>query len=70
MFESKELHLRMEPLALRPLDEKVMFPQSVKNCREFEEVLGRVVRHCTDQEVITVTHAVSCCEVFMEDVIH
>jgi len=72
-IESEELHVRTEQLALRPLDEEVMFPmfpQSVKNCREFEEVLGQVVRRCTDQEVITEAHAVSCCDVFTEDVIH
>ena len=69
-IESEELHPRTEQLALRPLDEKVMFPQSAKNCCEFEEVLGRVVRRCTDQEIITFLHAVSCCDVFMEDFIH
>ena len=69
-IESEELHMRTEQLALRPLDEEVMFPQRVKNCRELEEVLGRVVRCCTEQEVITVAHVVSCCNVFMEDVIH
>jgi len=72
-IESEELHLRKEHLALRPLDEEVMFLQSVKNYREFEEVLGRRGRqtlYSHDQEVIAVAHAVSCCNVFMEDVIH
>jgi len=67
--ESEELHLRTHQLALRPLDEEVRLLQRVKNCHEFEEVLGRVVRCCTDQEIIAVAHAVSCCNVFMEDVI-
>jgi len=57
-IKSEELHLRTEQLALEPLDEEAMFLQNVKNCREFEEVVGRVVRRCTDQEVIAVAHAV------------